>query len=111
MSNHTTDEGTGIIYLLCFGSTPYKHAKHYMGWCKDTRNLKLRLEHHANGTGAHFTRIVAQAGIVWTLARTWPGPRARERQLKNFGGFTKLCPICKKSTPQWKKAPDAGVEK
>jgi hypothetical protein len=29
------------------------------------------------------------------LARTWPGGRKRERQLKTQGGASRQCPICK----------------
>jgi hypothetical protein len=38
--------------------------------------------------------VVCNAGIGWQLARTWPGGRARERQLKNQGGASRLCPLC-----------------
>jgi hypothetical protein len=34
------------------------------------------------------------AGISWTLARTWPGGRTRERQLKTRGGASRRCPEC-----------------
>jgi hypothetical protein len=38
--------------------------------------------------------VVKAAGISWRLARTWPGGRARERQLKNQGGASRRCPEC-----------------
>ncbi|MGO9899902.1 MAG: hypothetical protein ACLP0J_09460 [Solirubrobacteraceae bacterium] len=38
--------------------------------------------------------VIAQEGISWTLARTWEGSRARERQLKRQGGASRRCPIC-----------------
>jgi hypothetical protein len=37
---------------------------------------------------------VRAAGIGWKLARTWPGGRARERQIKNQGGHARQCPEC-----------------
>ena len=39
--------------------------------------------------------VIAEAGIGWTLARTWQGSRARERQLKRQGGASRRCPICR----------------
>jgi predicted GIY-YIG superfamily endonuclease len=90
-----TDE-PGTIYLLHF-SAPFGHAKHYTGWA---RNLDARLAHHANGTGARLTQVVAAAGIGWTLARTWDGTRSRERQLKRQGGASRRCPVCRAETEE-----------
>ena len=80
----------GVIYLLHF-DRPYKHARHYIGW---TTNLEVRLAEHAAGHGARLLHIIHAHGIGWTLARTWPGTRARERQLKNQGGGSRCCPRC-----------------
>ena len=33
--------------------------------------------------------VITQAGIGWTLARTWEGSRAGERQLKRQGGASR----------------------
>jgi predicted GIY-YIG superfamily endonuclease len=82
----------GTIYLLHFDE-PFGHAKHYLGWA---RNLDARLAHHEAGTGANLLKHVKAAGISWQLARTWCGDRHRERSLKNQGGSTRHCPICKK---------------
>jgi len=86
---------TGSVYLLHFGTaeepTPYKHAGHYLGWAAD---LDARLAEHAAGRGARLLQVARDAGITWTLARTWPGTRARERQLKNQGGASRRCPMC-----------------
>jgi predicted GIY-YIG superfamily endonuclease len=82
--------GVGTVYLLHF-DRPYKHARHYIGW---TDNLSARLAAHAAGHGARLLSVVHAAGIGWTLARTWPGGRARERQLKNQGGAARCCPQC-----------------
>ena len=78
------------VYLLHF-DRPYRHARHYTGW---TCDLPGRLADHANGHGARLTQVVQQAGIGWTLARTWPGPRALERALKKQGGASRRCPLC-----------------
>lgn len=86
----------GTVYLLHF-DRPFRHAKHYMGWTDGA--LEVRLACHARGDGANLLRHVGAAGIAWTLARTWPGPRGRERQLKIQGGHTRKCPICKTGRP------------
>ena len=80
----------GTVYLLHF-DRPYRHARHYLGWAAD---LDSRLTEHAAGTGARLPAVVRTAGIGWTLARTWTGTRARERQLKRQGGAARRCPLC-----------------
>lgn len=81
---------TGTVYLLHFDQ-PYRHARHYTGW---TSNLTHRLDEHATGHGARLLAVIAGAGITWRLARTWPGTRTRERQLKTQGGASRRCPLC-----------------
>jgi predicted GIY-YIG superfamily endonuclease len=78
------------VYLLHFDQA-YRHAKHYTGW---TCDLPGRLADHASGHGARLTQVVRAAGIGWTLARTWPGPRSLERALKRQGGASRRCPLC-----------------
>lgn len=82
----------GTVYLLHF-DRPYKHAAHYIGWARPGR-LAARLQEHADGGGARLTQVVAAAGIGWQLARTWPGSRRRERQIKKQGGASRCCPVC-----------------
>lgn len=82
--------GQGTVYLLHF-DRPYRHAKHYTGWARD---LDARLAAHERGQGARLLEVVHQAGISWRLARTWPGSRARERQIKTQGGASRCCPLC-----------------
>jgi predicted GIY-YIG superfamily endonuclease len=81
---------TGTVYLLHFDQ-PYRHARHYIGW---TTDLAARLAEHARGQGARLLAVVREAGITWRLARTWPGDRRRERQIKNQGGAARCCPCC-----------------
>ena len=71
----------GTCYLLHF-SEPYQHARHYSGSAAD---LQARLAEHEAGRGSRLLAVAKAAGITWTLARTWPGGRTRERQLKNQG--------------------------
>jgi predicted GIY-YIG superfamily endonuclease len=80
----------GIVYLLHFDRS-YRHARHYLGW---TTDLAARLAEHARGQGARLLAVVREAGIGWRLARTWPGTRRRERQIKNQGGASRCCPLC-----------------
>jgi predicted GIY-YIG superfamily endonuclease len=75
----------GVVYLFHF-SEPYRHARHYAGWTVD---LEARLAEHQAGRGARLLQVIAQAGIGWTLARTWEGSRARERQLKRQRGASR----------------------
>ena len=58
------------------------------------RNVKRRLAEHEAGRGARLLAVVRSAGIGWTLARMWPGSRARERQIKRQGGHARKCPLC-----------------
>jgi predicted GIY-YIG superfamily endonuclease len=81
---------TGTVYLLHF-SRPYKHARHYIGWAD---NLAARLALHETGQGARLLAVARAAGITWQLARTWPGDRFRERQIKTQGGASRHCPMC-----------------
>jgi hypothetical protein len=53
----------------------------------------------AAGVPRHGARREADGGregggIGWQLARTWTGDRNRERQLKNQGGKSRMCPLC-----------------
>jgi predicted GIY-YIG superfamily endonuclease len=79
------------VYLLHFDK-PYKHARHYLG---STKNLKIRLAEHRAERGARLMEVISQAGISFTLARTWRGGRKVERRLKNQKNAPKLCPICR----------------
>lgn len=93
----------GIVYLLHFdrpyvpydGAPPLACARHYTGFVAGgPASLKRRLAQHGTGSGARIMLAVSAAGITWELARTWPGDRARERQLKVQGGAARRCPLC-----------------
>jgi len=90
--NGVPDTGVmGIVYLLHF-EKPYKHARHYWGWAL---KVEARNTHHLNGTGGRLPAVVAAAGIAWEIALAMPGDKNRERQMKNRGGASRLCPICR----------------
>lgn len=80
----------GLIYLLHF-DCPYRHARHYTGYTDD---LVSRLTEHHKSHGARLLAVLKAHNIGWTLARTWPGNRTRERQLKRQGGASRRCPHC-----------------
>lgn len=93
----------GTVYLLHFdrpyvpypGAPAKATARHYTGFAEGgPRNLRGRLSQHGTARGARIMRAVAAAGITWELARTWPGDRARERQLKTQGSAARRCPLC-----------------
>jgi predicted GIY-YIG superfamily endonuclease len=81
----------GICYLIHF-DRPYKHAKHYLGYCN--YDLEQRLEHHVTGQGARLMQVITQAGIGFTVVRTWKGDRHFERRLKRWGSGAQFCPLC-----------------
>jgi hypothetical protein len=84
----------GIVYLLHL-SRPHKHARHYTGWARGgPRQLARRLAEHGTRRGTPLLLAAREAGITWQLARTWPGTRARERQLKEQGGASRRCLLC-----------------
>ena len=82
-----------MVYLLHF-DTRSKHAGHSLG---STCRLDERLAEHSEGRGARLLHVVHAAGITWRLARTWPGGKAKERQLKKQRGASRYCPICKEA--------------
>jgi hypothetical protein len=83
-------------YLTCIEARPETTA------CKancqkiqqTAADLKARLEDHQVGRGARLLQVAKAAGISWALARTWPGGRQRERQLKIQGGASCRCLLC-----------------
>ncbi len=65
-----------------------------------------RLVGHAR-RGAPLLAVARAAGITWTLARTRPGDRNRERQLKAQGGASRRCPASG-ITPNHRRAEGTG---
>ena len=78
------------VYLLHF-ATKLAHAQHYLG---STDDLEARLARHRSGNGARLMQVITEQGITWQLARTWPGGRKQERDLKRYKAAPRLCPIC-----------------
>ena len=78
------------VYLIHFDAK-LCHAQHYLG---SADNVEARLECHRKGNGARLMEVITEHGIPWRLARTWPGDRKLERELKRQKGSPRLCPIC-----------------
>lgn len=88
----------GTVYLIHFerpiGDPGNRRgqAQHYLGW--SSKPVIERLKRHENARGARIMAVCQELGVAWKLARTWDGPRALERRLKNLHNSPKLCPIC-----------------
>ena len=79
------------VYLIHF-EQKYHHAGHYLGYSK---HLWFRIITHRANTGAKLLRAVNQAGIEWTVVRTWTvDSQDLERKLKILKNSPRLCPIC-----------------
>lgn len=81
----------GVVYLIHF-NTPFKHAKHYVGW---TTDLEARLADHRAGSGSALMAAVNDAGIGWSVVATWQKvDRFFERKMHRLHGVGKYCPAC-----------------
>jgi putative endonuclease len=89
----------GTVYLIHFDEpignpgNPRGLAQHYLGW--SSLPVIQRLKRHENARGARIMSVCREKGVAWKLVRTWDGPRALERKLKNLHNSPKLCPICR----------------
>lgn len=81
-----------MVYLIHFDH-PLKHAQHYLGFVES--NLDERIKRHKAGVGAKILKAANEAGIGWSVVRTWEdGDRNFERKLKNQKKSRCLCPVC-----------------
>lgn len=80
------------VYLIHFDQ-PYKHARHYTGFC-EADDPAERIAEHAAGRGARLLAVIKEAGITWRVARVYPGAtRTDERQMKKHSA-ARRCPLC-----------------
>jgi predicted GIY-YIG superfamily endonuclease len=85
------------VYLICYAATPYRHAKHYLGF---SDRLALRIQAHERGNGSKLMAVLARNDIPWVVSRVWmDGDRALEHRLKGWHSGVKLCPICQGKVP------------
>jgi hypothetical protein len=90
----------GTVYLLHF-SRPYKHCRHYIGFSEQP--VDVRFAQHLNGHGSALTAAAREAGIEFTIARTWNADQSVEFILKSWASAKSLCPICS-GEAAWKRA-------
>lgn len=96
----------GTVYLLHF-TTPFKHARHYLGATGMPLEDRLAAHKQASdyvgdssyGRPAKLLVAAAAAGVDWVLADVWEtATRAEafelERRLKKQGGRGRICSIC-----------------
>jgi len=83
-----------MLYLLHF-SRPFRHARHYLGYCEEG-NLSKRVAQHRCGNGSKLMRAVKQAGIEFEVARVWPGLGRHDERRKKQRGHAWQCPLCKR---------------
>lgn len=92
------------VYVLHF-DPPYKHARHYIGFCE--KEVNTRLATHCNGNGNPLVKAAVAAGSKITVAHVFKGAdRTFERKLKNRRDVCKWCRLCKRkqrSVPKWEK--------
>lgn len=86
----------GSVYLIHF-TTPYCHARHYLGYTSKT-SPDERLNEHLNARfkgNALVYRAYAE-GHDPRLAHVWVGvERDMERKLKRQKNISRFCPLCK----------------
>jgi hypothetical protein len=68
-------------------------AQHYLG--ADLSGQRISVQTLGGTDAARIVAHVQRQGIGFVVARTWPGSRALERQLKHRKNASKLCPICR----------------
>lgn len=86
-----------MIYLIHF-QTPLAHARHYIGFVDgDLDQVQARLQEHRAGWGAKILAECNRRGIAYDVVATFPGDRARERQMKKWKKGACKCPICSPS--------------
>lgn len=82
-----------MIYIIHL-DTPIAHAKHYVGFCNDEREVQARIKEHQQGHGARLLQVALERNITFQLVATLPGNRTDERTFKNRKKTPYYCPIC-----------------
>ena len=85
------------VYVLCFAKTPYRQARHYLGYT--TLPIADRMQRHRSERGARLIQALLRAGGNFVLADTWDcdseaDARRLELALKAQGGGARCCSIC-----------------
>jgi hypothetical protein len=85
-----------VLYLLHI-DPPYRHARHYLGFTARA-TLAARLTEHAlcGSKASPLLKAAMRAGCIVSIARIWQdGTRTHERRLKQQGGLSRHCPVCR----------------
>ena len=84
-----------MLYLIHL-EPRYKHAGHYLGYTRG--HWVDRVQRHVAGHGSPLIRAALAAGCKLSVTRVWRhGTRTDERRLKNGGGLSRHCPVCRAS--------------
>jgi predicted GIY-YIG superfamily endonuclease len=93
---------SGTVYLCCSRrryqtSTGRLVHLHYVGATEDFRK---RIQAHRRGTGARLLAVLNEAGVRWSVVRTWTFERSAEawefeKKVKRAKNHSKFCPRCK----------------
>lgn len=86
-----------MIYVLHF-ARPYHHARHYLGFAENAKNLERRVRQHIEGTGRRpspLVRAVVASGIEVTHVATFEGDRDEEKRIKANASTAFYCPVCR----------------
>ena len=88
----------GYTLYLIHIEPRYRHAGHYLGICRNGRDVAERFKEHCRGAGAVLTQHARRAGCDLHLARVWFDCEfAQERKLKGRS-LKPLCPMCNAAT-------------
>lgn len=83
-----------MLYLIHF-NRPFRHARHYLGYSRDTDTLHVRLSKHmGESCDVRLLQHVKAEGIRLMVVRVWEGDRKDEMRLKRTHAHTRICPIC-----------------
>lgn len=86
----------GQVYVLHFDrpvGPPHQRAGHYIGW---SLRADDRIRQHRNGHGGRLPAVLHAAGGSFVVAQVFDGAtRADERRLKNRGGASRVCAVCR----------------
>ena len=96
-----------ITLYLIHAEVRYGHAGHYLG-VTQRDSLLPRLAEHLTGQGSVLVQLFAEACKIDTpeelerrlVVAVWSGTRGEERRLKNRGGLSRICPICRTARGQ-----------
>ena len=96
-----------MLYLLHFERPLRNGSQHYLGYSKDEKTLKRRIQSHRKGLdwqngGAKITQHLYEDGIGFKVVRVWKGTPYDEKRLKSYHNHKRYCTLCRKKTAKVK---------